>query len=376
MMYSSTSQSLSLARRTVLTVTKWQTRALFSGIANTTGNVLTTTSNRLNVSERLDPPVLGVYRNPIRTCTPFHGLPRRRWLVTTSTTTSTSTSTSVTPTEDVVAGLPIPSEDFVRSLFQLWNDALASGDPRLVVRRFSKNAVLLPTISDDPRTDAEGIEAYFDAFLKLKPQGEILFSKVHAGPGWAQDVGIYEFTLGKNNKKVKARYSFVYIYEEDQWKILHQHSSQMPEEVIPIDAPKLTEDHVANLFHLWNDALDTLDPEAVANRFTKNAVLLPTVSDVPRTTHESIKDYFAMFLKSKPRGRILESHVQCGPNWAKDVGVYEFTLRGDNNKIVQARYTFIYRYEDGQWKISHQHSSQMPEGLMAAEKALEEKMKE
>jgi len=271
------------------------------------------------------------------------------------------------------AALPVPTEDYVRSLFKLWNDALASGDHRLVARRFSKDAVLLPTVSDLPRTDNAGIEDYFEAFLKLKPQGEILLSKVHVGPGWAQDVGIYEFTMGATGNKVKARYSFFYVYEDDQWKVLHQHSSQMPEEVTPNNAPKLSAEQVGNLFHLWNDALDTLDPEAVASRYTKKAVLLPTVSDLPRTTPEAIKDYFTLFLKSKPRGKILESHVQFGPNWAKDVGTYEFTLRGDNNKIVRARYTFIYRYEDGQWKISHQHSSQMPEELMAAAAACEVK---
>ncbi len=290
--------------------------------------------------------------------------------------------TSLKPTGNDIEGkvpsvsvLPIPSKEDVHSLFKLWNNALASMDSRLVVRRFSKNAVILPTISDEPRMDAESIRAYFDDFLKLKPLCEILQSKVHVGPGWAQDVGIYEIRLGSTNKKSKARYSFTYIYEDEEWKILHQHSSQMPEEVMPIDAPKLTAEEVRNLFHLWNDALDTLDPEAVANRFTRTAVLLPTVSDIPRTTPEAIKDYFTLFLKSKPQGKILQSYVQFGPKWAKDVGTYEFTLRGDNNKIVRARYTFIYRFEDGQWKISHQHSSQMPEGLMAAEAAMGETMK-
>jgi uncharacterized protein (TIGR02246 family) len=74
---------------------------------------------------------------------------------------------------------------------------------------------------------------------------------------------------------------------------------------------------------LWNDALDTFDAKVVANRFTKDAVLLPTVSDVPRTTPESIQDYFEGFLQSKPKGKILFSHVTFGNNFAKDVGVYE-----------------------------------------------------
>ena len=99
----------------------------------------------------------------------------------------------------------------------------------------------------------------------------------------------------------------------------------------------------------------------MASRYAKNAVLLPTVSDVPRTDYDSIKDYFDNFLKLKPQGVVLESHVTIGDNWCKDVGIYEFTLRSDGSK-VKARYSFIYVKEDGQWKISHHHSSAMPEG--------------
>mmetsp|Transcript_113755 Transcript_113755/g.223129 ORF Transcript_113755/g.223129 Transcript_113755/m.223129 type:complete len:389 (+) Transcript_113755:46-1212(+) len=286
----------------------------------------------------------------------------------------TEAASKLVPPSEVVA--PTPSEDTIRALFHLWNDALATGEPRLVAKRYAKDAVLLPTVSDEPRMDQESIVDYFETFLKLKPQGEILVSKVYVGAGFAKDVGVYEFTMGATKKKVKARYTFVYVYEDGQWKILHQHSSQMPEQVTPNDAPKLTAEQVRNLFHLWNDALDTLDAQAVANRFTKDAVLLPTVSDVPRTTPEAIKDYFEMFLKSKPQGKVLESYVEFGPSWAKDCGIYEFTMRGDNNKIVRARFTFVYQYVDGQWKIAHQHSSQMPEGLMAAAAACEEKLKQ
>jgi ketosteroid isomerase-like protein len=35
--------------------------------------------------------------------------------------------------------------------------------------------------------------------------------------------------MGNDGSKVKARYSFIYIYEDDEWKIAHHHSSVMPE---------------------------------------------------------------------------------------------------------------------------------------------------
>jgi uncharacterized protein (TIGR02246 family) len=247
--------------------------------------------------------------------------------------------------------------DQVKNLFHLWNDSLDTGDSTLVAKRYAKNAVLLPTVSDTPRTDFASIKDYFDNFCKLKPQGTILESHVLVGANWCKDVGIYEFTMGADGSKVKARYSFIYIYEDGEWKISHHHSSAMPEAKL---GQKISEAQVKDLFSLWNDALATLDSDAVAMRYAKNAVLLPTVSDTPRTDYDSIKDYFDNFLQKKPQGTIIESFAEVGNNWAKDVGVYEFKMGLDGSK-VKGRYSFVYVYEDGEWKISHHHSSVMPE---------------
>lgn len=270
----------------------------------------------------------------------------------------------------VIGSIEMPkevSEGQVRSLFYLWNDALATGDSRLVAKRYSSDAMLLPTVSDEPRTDYEGIKSYFDKFLENKPQGIITSGKVKIGEcgTYCTDTGIYEFTMRASGAKVKARYSYVYTYEDGQWKIAHHHSSMMPEGLVPKDQPEggkvaISVDQVRNLFHLWNDALDTLDSDCVAQRYAKNAVLLPTVSDTPRTDYASIKDYFDNFLKLKPQGEILESFVTVGDGWCKDVGIYEFTM-GASGAVVRARYSFVYVYEDGAWKISHHHSSAMPE---------------
>ena len=265
---------------------------------------------------------------------------------------------SVMP-EAIAMGKAITKEE-VQGLFHLWNDALATLDPSKVAARYSREGVLLPTVSDIPRTDYHGIKDYFVNFLKLKPNGEIISSNVIIGHNWAQDAGIYEFTMGANGAKVKGRYTFVYVVEDGEWKISQHHSSVMPEASKP---EPITDAEARSLFHLWNDALATSDPDAVAKRYAKNACLLPTVSDVPRVDYDGIRHYFVEFLKKKPQGKILESYVTTGDNWCQDNGIYEFTMGATGDK-VKARYSFVYVYEEGQWKISHHHSSVLPEAFL------------
>ena len=98
-----------------------------------------------------------------------------------------------------------------------------------VASRYSSRAVLLPTVSDTPRNTNALIVDYFDSFLLKKPQGVILSGNITTGCNWAQDAGIYEFTMGADGSKVKARYTYVYVWEAGQWRISQHHSSVMPE---------------------------------------------------------------------------------------------------------------------------------------------------
>lgn len=41
---------------------------------------------------------------------------------------------------------------------------------------------------------------YFTNFLKLEPQGEIESGEIMIGTNWAQDAGIYEVSLHRNEK--------------------------------------------------------------------------------------------------------------------------------------------------------------------------------
>lgn len=155
---------------------------------------------------------------------------RSRVIATTSRSYGSTNPTSITESE-------------VSNLFGVWNDALATLDSSKVVACYSNDAVLLPTVSDTPRADPEAIEAYFrDEFLPKKPHGTILKSWIKIGDcaQWAQDNGVYEFELGATGETVKARYTFVYALEDGEWKIVHHHSSAMPEGMLEA-IHKLTE---------------------------------------------------------------------------------------------------------------------------------------
>ena len=117
---------------------------------------------------------------------------------------------------------------------------------------------------------------------------------------------------------------------------------------------------IGALFDRWNESLRTLDPDKVVANYAPDGVLLPTVSNEPRTTHAQIRDYFVKFLKGEPQGTIDRRIVKIGCNIAQDVGTYTFKFK--DGKTVHARYTYVYEWENGQWLIVHHHSSAMPEG--------------
>jgi uncharacterized protein (TIGR02246 family) len=120
----------------------------------------------------------------------------------------------------------------------------------------------------------------------------------------------------------------------------------------------LSDRQVEALFERWNAALASGKPEQVAALYNSDALLLPTLSGVARTDPEGIENYFEGFLAHDPTGRIDQRVIFSDCNVAIDAGNYSFQL--DHNGWVQARYTFVYEYRDGDWKIEHHHSSLLP----------------
>ena len=116
---------------------------------------------------------------------------------------------------------------------------------------------------------------------------------------------------------------------------------------------------IKGLFDEWNSALQTGEPKKVAALYASDAILLPTVSNKVRHNHDEIEDYFVHFLAKGPQGEIDESNVRIFDDLSINSGVYTFTFK-DGAK-VQARFTFVYRWNGQRWLIVEHHSSAMPE---------------
>ncbi|MBE9050210.1 SgcJ/EcaC family oxidoreductase [Nostocales cyanobacterium LEGE 11386] len=125
---------------------------------------------------------------------------------------------------------------------------------------------------------------------------------------------------------------------------------------------KTSKTEVEQLFERWNQSLQTGDPNNVVKNYAKNAILLPTVSKKPRTTPAEIREYFVHFLEKQPVGKIVQSYIRVGCNFASNNGLYTFTiLNNEQKKQVPARYSFEYQYINGQWLIVAHHSSKLPQ---------------
>ncbi|HEU5222655.1 MAG TPA: SgcJ/EcaC family oxidoreductase [Candidatus Lumbricidophila sp.] len=147
--------------------------------------------------------------------------------------TTTKTSAASTPSPSPTAAA-LPTQAEISARFDTWNAALQTGDASKVAALYANDAVLLPTVSNQVRTDQAGITDYFTHFLENKPSGKRTQSLINVlDENSAIDTGIYDFTLTdpKTNAKsvVTARYTFEYEKRDGKWLIVNHHSSKLPE---------------------------------------------------------------------------------------------------------------------------------------------------
>jgi uncharacterized protein (TIGR02246 family) len=126
----------------------------------------------------------------------------------------------------------LPTKAEIAALFDTWNETLQTDGPHDVALLYAEDGVLLPTVSNEVRSNREEIADYFDHFLELQPRGVINEQHIDIlDYNTAVNSGVYTFDLEKPEGPtfVVARYSFVYEKIGGKWLIKSHHSSAMPE---------------------------------------------------------------------------------------------------------------------------------------------------
>ena len=68
---------------------------------------------------------------------------------------------------------------------------------------------------------------YFENLFTSKIDVEIITKCEHVAESISTVAGFYDFTV--NDKKIKARFTFVFLKNKERWEILSHHSSLLPE---------------------------------------------------------------------------------------------------------------------------------------------------
>lgn len=125
-----------------------------------------------------------------------------------------------------------PTKKEIAALFDDWNDTLRTGGPHDMALLYAEDGVLLPTVSNEVRTNRVEIADYFEHFLALHPRGVINEQHIDVlDANTAVNSGVYTFDVVKEGQPtfVVARYSFLYEKIGGKWLIKSHHSSAMPE---------------------------------------------------------------------------------------------------------------------------------------------------
>ncbi len=122
-------------------------------------------------------------------------------------------------------------EEIAKINFNKWLRTLATKNSVYVAELYHDEASFHPTQHGKLQKGQSGAEEYFVHFLEKNPVGKLVESHVQILTNWLYlHSGLYDFTIASDEKKevVEARFTFVWILKNGDWKILHHHSSVKP----------------------------------------------------------------------------------------------------------------------------------------------------
>jgi len=122
------------------------------------------------------------------------------------------------------------------------------------------------------------------------------------------------------------------------------------------------QDDVTAATRAWVEAYNSRDPQKILALYAPDAVFWgtssPTLSDTPALIGEYFKNS-----PSQPNARVElgELKVRVWGDTAASTGSYTFTDTCDGQTVRRpARFSFVYRLQNGRWMIVDHHSSSVP----------------
>jgi uncharacterized protein (TIGR02246 family) len=126
------------------------------------------------------------------------------------------------------------------------------------------------------------------------------------------------------------------------------------------------EEDIAALFDRWSSAVEMQHPDRVTRLYDTDATMIVGRSDAQRLGYAEIRAYYFETLQRDPRVRLQARSIRIGCNHAVDTGTVAVILRGarpGTTETLLQRYTFVYDFNGGSWRIAHHHVSQPSEAV-------------
>jgi len=113
-----------------------------------------------------------------------------------------------------------------------WAEVFTDDNPDPILALYDQEAVMWGTLSPTRRDDPAAIRDYFVKAFKALPGHKVTFGdqSIRVYGNTAINTGYYTFSFVKDGeaKSLPARYSFVYVKRNGDWKIVDFHSSKLP----------------------------------------------------------------------------------------------------------------------------------------------------
>ena len=119
----------------------------------------------------------------------------------------------------------------VKQALSAWVSAVEKGTVEQIVALYDKDSVMLSAFANDPITSQKGLAAYYGKVVREPNRKvDVQAQDVRVFGNVASSTGLYTFHYDQDGETLDlpARFTFVYVLKDGQWKIISHHSSRVP----------------------------------------------------------------------------------------------------------------------------------------------------